>query len=211
TTLLMVLLGFVPPAAGTITAGGAPVAAAGGTAGWDEDRWRAQIGWLPQHPTLFAWSVADNIALGRPEASRSEIERAAGLAGAADFIADLPGGYGTLLGERGLALSAGQRQKVALARLFLRDAPLLLLDEPAAHLDPVSAAETGRAIADLARDRTVLMITHGEPPPLPSHRTLAVAGGTITELPSHANMPAAPNSQRIEVPLVGGAPARGAG
>ena len=176
TTLLMLLLGFVSPSAGTITAGGLEITAAG------EDRWRAGIGWLPQHPTLFAWPVADNIGLGDPGASRAAIERAARLAGAADFIAGLPGGYDTLLGERGLALSAGQRQKIALARLFLRDAPLLLLDEPAAHLDPVSAAEVGAVIANLARDRTVLMVTHGDSVPLPGARTLLVAAGSVTEL-----------------------------
>ncbi len=179
TTLLMLLLGFVTPSAGAITAGGLEITPE------TEDRWRAQIGWLPQHPKLFAWSVADNIALGDPGASRAAIERAARLAGAADFIAGLPGGYDTVLGERGLALSTGQRQKIALARLFLRDAPLLLLDEPAAHLDPVSAAEAGAAIADLARDRTVLMVTHGDSAPLPGARTLLVAGGSVAELAAH--------------------------
>ena len=176
-----------------------------GPAGCDYDRWRAQIGWLPQHPTLFAWPVADNIALSDPGAPPAAIERAARLAGAADFIAGLPDGYDTVLGDRGLALSAGQRQKIALARLFLRDAPLLLLDEPAAHLDPVSAAEVGAAIADLARDRTVLMITHGNATPLPDARTLLVAGGGITELPPPTTaLPPAPvvSATRIDGPSV---------
>ncbi|HEX9064962.1 MAG TPA: thiol reductant ABC exporter subunit CydD [Streptosporangiaceae bacterium] len=184
TTLLLVLLGFVAPSAGTVSAGGVVIAGPGGLTSCDDDGWRAQIGWLPQHPTLFAWSVADNIALGRPGGSvpAGEIERAARLAGAAEFIAALPDGYETVLGERGLALSAGQRQKIALARLFLRDAPLLLLDEPTAHLDPVSAAETGRAIADLTADRTVVMITHDDAVALPGARTLAVADGRLREV-----------------------------
>lgn len=173
TTLLMLLLGFVAPSAGTITAGGAEMRCS------DEDQWRTQISWLPQHPALFGWSVADNIALGDRGASRAAIERAARQAGAAEFIERMPGGYDAALGERGLTLSAGQRQKIALARLFLRAAPLLLLDEPAAHLDPVSASAVGRAIADLARDRTVIMVTHGAGVPLAGARRLIVADGSI--------------------------------
>ena len=108
-------------------------------AGLDREQWRRQIGWVPQQPFLFSGSAADNIALGEADASRDAIRRAARLAGAADFIEALPAGYDTPLGERGLRLSAGQRQRVALARVFLRDAPLLLLDEPTAHLDPACA------------------------------------------------------------------------
>ncbi len=154
TTLLSLLLRFVEPAAGVITVGGTDLAAI------PVDRWREQIGWLPQHPALFGWSVAENIALGRPSAERAAVERAAALASAASFIDQLPDGYDTVLDERAHQLSAGQRQKIALARLFMRDAPLLLLDEPTAHLDPVSAAEIAEVIGTLAADRTVLVVTH---------------------------------------------------
>ncbi|MGN6793548.1 MAG: thiol reductant ABC exporter subunit CydD [Streptosporangiaceae bacterium] len=154
TSLLSLLLRFTEPAAGDIDVGGTDLAAI------PADRWREQIGWLPQHPTLFGWSVAENIALGQPAASRAAVERAAALAGAAEFVSRLPHGYDTVLDERAQQLSAGQRQKIALARLFLRNAPLLLLDEPTAHLDPVSAAEVAEVIGTLAAGRTVLVVTH---------------------------------------------------
>src|SRR5262249_33220212 len=125
--------------------------------------WREQIGWLPQQPALFPWSVAENITLGRPGVAREAVERAAGLAGAAEVIASLPEGYDTQLGERALQLAAGERRKIALARLFLRDARLLLLDEPTAHLDQASTAEVEAAIDELAVGRTVITVTHRLP------------------------------------------------
>ena len=154
-TLLALLLGFVRPDAGTIQAAGAGLTPA------DDDRWRGQIAWVPQHPHLFAGRVADNIALGQPDASPEAIRQAARLAGAAEFIEALPGGYDAVLGERALRLSAGQRQKIALARAFLRDAPLLLLDEPAAHLDPASTRRVAEALETVLADRTVVLVSHG--------------------------------------------------
>jgi len=154
-TLLALLLRFVTPAAGTIEAGGADLAAT------DLEQWRRQIAWVPQQPYLFSGSAADNIALGQPGASRGAVGRAARLAGAAEFIDSLPSGYDTPLGERGLRLSAGQRQRIALARAFLRDAPLLLLDEPTAHLDPAGARLVASALDTELADRTVILISHG--------------------------------------------------
>jgi ATP-binding cassette subfamily C protein CydD len=154
-TLLALLLRFVTPAAGTIEAGGADLATT------DLERWRRQIAWVPQQPYLFSGSAADNIALGQPGASRGAIGRAARLAGAAEFIDSLPSGYDTPLGERGLRLSAGQRQRIALARAFLRDAALLLLDEPTAHLDPAGARLVASALDTELADRTVILISHG--------------------------------------------------
>ena len=116
---------------------------------------------MPHHPYLFAGSAADNIALGQPGASLDAIRRAARQAGAAQFIEALPGGYHAALGERALRLSAGQRQRIVLARAFLRDAPLLLLDEPAAHLDPASARQLARAIQTALAGRTVIVVSHG--------------------------------------------------
>jgi ATP-binding cassette, subfamily C, bacterial CydD len=155
-TLLGLLLRFITPAAGTIEVSGRDLTAT------DLQQWRAQIAWVPQQPYLFAGSAADNIALGNAGASRSAIRRAARLAGAADFIEELPAGYDTPLGERGLRLSAGQRQRMALARAFLRDAPLLVLDEPTAHLDPAGARLIGTAIDTALADRTVVLVSHGE-------------------------------------------------
>jgi len=154
-TLLALLLRFVTPAAGTIEAGGVDLAAT------DLEQWRRQIAWVPQQPYLFSGSAADNIALGQPGASRGAVGRAARLAGAAEFIDSLPSGYDTPLGERGLRLSAGQRQRIALARAFLRDAPLLLLDEPTAHLDPAGARLVASALDTELADRTVILISHG--------------------------------------------------
>jgi ATP-binding cassette, subfamily C, bacterial CydD len=154
-TLLALLLRFLAPAAGVIAAGGVDVAAT------DLEQWRRQIAWVPQQPYLFSGSAADNIALGQPGASREAIGRAAELAGAAEFIDALPRRYDTPLGERGLRLSAGQRQRIALARAFLRDAPLLLLDEPTAHLDPAGAGLIASALDTELADRTVILISHG--------------------------------------------------
>ena len=153
-SLLALLLRFAEPTGGRIEAGGTdyrsiPVA-----------EWRRQIAWVPQHPHLFAATVAQNIALGDPAASPGAIAAAARAAGADAFIADLPQGYATQVGEHGLRLSSGQRQQIALARAFLRDAPLLLLDEPTAHLDPVSAARVEEVLATEMAGRTVIRVAH---------------------------------------------------
>jgi ATP-binding cassette, subfamily C, bacterial CydD len=157
-SLLALLLRFATPASGAVTAGGVDLARI------PDDRWLAQIAWVPQHPHLFAATVSDNIALGQPGARRPDIAAAARLAGADEFIRRLPGGYDTQLTEGARSLSAGQRQKIALARAFLRQAPVLLLDEPTAHLDPASADAVMTAIATRMADRTVILITHRPPP-----------------------------------------------
>jgi ATP-binding cassette, subfamily C, bacterial CydD len=153
-TLLALLLRFIQPTTGTIRVGD------GDLAEIPAGRWRDSIAWVPQQPYLFAGSAADNIALGQPGATPDAIQRAARRAGAAEFIEALPGGYHAALGERALRLSAGQRQKIALARALLRDAALLLMDEPSAHLDPASARQIGETIEAMSADRTVVLVSH---------------------------------------------------
>jgi ATP-binding cassette subfamily C protein CydD len=158
-SLLSLLLRFATPTSGVITAGSVDLAQI------PADRWRSQIAWVPQHPHLFTATVAENIALGQPGARQEDIVAAARLAGADDFIQRLPDGYGTVLAEGARSLSAGQRQKLALARAFLRQAPVLLLDEPTAHLDPVSADRIMAVIDGHLADRTVILVSHRPPPP----------------------------------------------
>jgi ATP-binding cassette subfamily C protein CydD len=174
-SLLALLLRLAEPSKGTISAGGHLLADI------PVDQWRTQLAWVPQQPHLFTASVADNIALGRHDASRRDIERAATLAGAAEFIAELPAGYDTPIGERGLRLSSGQRQRVALARAFLVDAPLLLLDEPTAHLDPFSARELQSALTTLMAGRTVVQVTHDPANAAAADRILTFSHGRLIQ------------------------------
>jgi len=115
---------------------------------------------VPQRAQLFAGSVAENIALGAPAATRAQIERAAEAVGALGFIEQLPQGFETILGEGARRLSAGQRQRIALARALLRDAPLLILDEPSANLDEQSTVAIAAALPALTAGRTTLLIVH---------------------------------------------------
>jgi thiol reductant ABC exporter CydD subunit len=154
TTLASLLLRLAEPASGRITVGGVDLAAC------DPAAWRARIAWVPQHPTLFRGSVADAIRLGRPGAADEEVADAACAAGADAFVRELPDGYATVVGDGGRALSAGQVRRLALARAFLRDPDLVILDEPTADLDRPSASAAAEAIARFAEGRTVLLVTH---------------------------------------------------
>ncbi|MEV2203643.1 thiol reductant ABC exporter subunit CydD [Streptomyces fradiae] len=152
-TLLDVVLGFTVPDAGTVRAGGTDVAAL------DPERWREHIAWVPQRPYLFAGTIAENVRLARPEADDDAVRAALREAGA-DFVDHLPAGVGTPLGEDGAGLSAGQRQRLALARAFLADRPVLLLDEPTAALDGATEEAVVEAVRRLAAGRTVLLVVH---------------------------------------------------
>ncbi|MEU6754944.1 thiol reductant ABC exporter subunit CydD [Streptomyces sp. NPDC046685] len=153
-TLLQVLLGFVTPTAGRVRIAGVDLAEL------SPEQWHEQIAWVPQRPHLFAGTIAENVRLARPAASDAEVATALQDAGAGDFVAALPRGADTLLGEGGAGLSAGQRQRLALARAFLADRPVLLLDEPTAALDGETEAGVVDAVRRLAVGRTVLLVVH---------------------------------------------------
>ena len=153
-TVLKLLLGFLAPQAGSLRVGGVDVATL------DPDAWRAHISWMPQHPHLFAGTIAENLRLGRSDATDDELWHALVLASLADRVAELPEELETRLGERGAGLSAGERQRVALARAFVRDAPLVLLDEPTGHLDGATEARVTEALRRFASGRTVVVVAH---------------------------------------------------
>jgi len=176
-TVASLLLGFAEPTEGHVTVGGLDLA------GCDLAAWRASTAWVPQRPTMFRASVADNIRLGAPEAADDRVHAAAVRAGADGFVRGLPEGYATLLGDGGRQLSAGQRRRIALARAFLRDAPLVILDEPTADLDARSAAIVATAVERLRRGRTVLVIAHDAGVVGPADRVVVLERGRATELP----------------------------
>jgi len=184
-TLFHMLLRFYDPASGTISVDGVPVRAA------DPKEVRARIALVPQDSVVFATSARENIRFGRPEATDAEVERAAGLAHATEFIRRLPGGFETQLGERGVMLSGGQRQRIAIARAILRDAPLLLLDEATSSLDAESETLVQTALEELMRQRTTIVIAHRLATVLSCDRILVMEQGRIVEQGTHASLVAA--------------------
>ena len=153
-TVLSVVLGLCRADAGSVRLGSVDLAEL------DLADWRQRIGWVPQRPHLFARTVAENVRLGRPDATDAEVVAALEGAGLADVVHRLPRGIGTRLGEGGAGLSAGERQRLALARAFVRDAPLLLLDEPTANLDNETEADLLVTVGRLLAGRTGLVVAH---------------------------------------------------
>ncbi len=174
-TIFGLLLGFVSPQDGAVVIDGLPLAAL------DRVRWLERVAWLPQAPTLFHGTLRENIRIGRVAASDREVEEAARLAGVDELAALLPAGLETRVGEGGQGLSAGQVQRVALARLFLRSPDLVLLDEPTAHLDADSARLVGSGIRMLSEGRTVIVATHRPATAEAADRVLLLDGGRVRE------------------------------
>lgn len=185
TSLISLLLGFVRPDAGRILIGDKPLA------DLQLDDWHSRVAWVPQNPRLFHGSLFDNIALGCPKTPLSAVEDAARQARAAEFITSLPDGYDTVVGEGGQGLSGGQIQRVALARAFLRDAPLVILDEPTASLDPESERQVQAAITALGAGRTMLTVAHRLATARDADRILVLHEGRVVETGTHDELLAA--------------------
>jgi ATP-binding cassette subfamily C protein CydD len=173
-SVLEILLGFVRPDAGRVTINGMDIV------DLVPESLSRLTAWVGQRPLLFAASIADNIRFARPEATADDIARAARAAGVEAFAATLPQGMETPVGEGGYGLSGGQAQRVAVARAFLKDAPLLLLDEPTAHLDPVTEADLLDSLRRLAAGRTVILASHAAAAHLFSGNRLDLADGRVT-------------------------------
>ena len=184
-TLFHLLLRFYDSARGTISLDGVPVKSA------DPVEVRSRIALVPQDSVVFAASARENIRFGRPDATDAEVERAADLAHATEFLRRLPGGFEAQLGERGVTLSGGQRQRIAIARAILRDAPLLLLDEATSALDAESETLVQTALEELMRHRTTLVIAHRLATVLSCDRIMVMDQGRIVEQGTHAELVAA--------------------
>lgn len=176
TTLARLLLGLARPEAGTITVNGVDLARCAGA------DWRARIAWVPQQPFIFSGSVRDNLLLGCPAATDQAIRAALEAAAAWRFVDGLAAGLDTVLGDRGAGLSGGELRRLALARAFLRNADLVVLDEPTAGLDPDNERLVAEALQRLAVDRTVLVISHRETTVRSAQRVAFMAGGRIVQV-----------------------------
>ncbi|MDO8213582.1 thiol reductant ABC exporter subunit CydD [Conexibacter sp. CPCC 206217] len=170
-TVAALLLRLVEPSGGAIRCGGVDLREI------DMDTWRAQLAWVPQRTRIFDGTIADNVRLADPDASDERVAAALEQAGAARFVSALPDGAATRVGERGRRLSAGEAQRIAVARAFVRDAPLLILDEPTAHLDGATAAALDDALIRLAAGRTTLLIAHRPQLAARADVRIALAGG----------------------------------
>ena len=184
-TLLRLVLRFEDPRAGSVLLDGVDVREL------DWDSLRGAMGFVSQDVYLFAGTVADNIRYGRPDASDDDVRRAAAQAEAADFVATLPQGFETVIGERGVTLSGGQRQRLALARAILRDPALLVLDEATSAVDNETEAAIQRSLRHVAASRTALVVAHRLSTVRHAHRIWVLDAGRVVEAGTHDELVAA--------------------
>ena len=179
-TVLSLIPRYYDPTSGQVLIDGVDVT------NYKLDLLREQIGFVLQETVLFAGSIRDNIAYGRPDASPGEIMEAAGMANADEFIMQMPNGYDSLVGERGLTLSGGQRQRIGIARAIVRNAPILILDEPTAALDTESEKSVMEALERLMKGRTVITIAHRLSTIRDADKIVVLKGGYIAEEGTHS-------------------------
>jgi ABC-type bacteriocin/lantibiotic exporter with double-glycine peptidase domain len=175
-TLLDILLGFVRPIEGSLTVGGVDLR------DLPLREWRRQVVWVPQRPYLVNGTIADNLRVGDPGADTAALYRAVELAGLTHLVDRLPNGLETAVGEGGLTLSAGERQRIALGRATLKDAPMVLLDEPTAHLDATREASLSESLGPWLDGRTVVLAAHRDGLVGRVDRTVTFVGGLLVEI-----------------------------
>jgi ATP-binding cassette subfamily B protein len=182
TTLIHSIPRFVEPSAGTIAFDGVDSrAVAPGSI-------RSRVGFVFQNESLFSMSIEDNIRYGSAGASKAGVREAAAMAGAAEFVDRLPDGYSTMLGRRGARLSVGQKQRIAIARAILRQPEIMVLDEPAAPLDPVSESELMKTLRAIAHDRIVIIVAHRPDTLAACDRIFFIHDGTVAASGTHADL-----------------------
>jgi ATP-binding cassette, subfamily B, bacterial len=182
TTLIHSIPRFIEPSAGTIAFDGVDSRAVA------PDTIRARMGFVFQNESLFSTSIEDNIRYGSDSASTADVREAAAMAGAAEFIDRLPDGYSTMLGRRGARLSVGQKQRIAIARALLRRPEIMVLDEPAAPLDPASESDLLKTLAALAHDRIVIIVAHRAGTLAACDKVFFIHGKTIGAAGTHAHL-----------------------
>jgi ATP-binding cassette subfamily C protein CydD len=175
-TLAGLLLGLTPPREGRVTVNGMELSAL------DQSAWRRSIAWVPQHPFFFHGTVRENLALGLDDPADAEIHAALEAAAARGFVERLPHGLQTLLGDRGAGLSGGELRRLALARVFLRNPTLVVLDEPTAGLDRETEELVSQSLRRLSPGRTLLVISHREQTVELADRVALLAGGRLVQL-----------------------------
>lgn len=185
-TIINLILRFLEPTAGTITIGTTALSAI------NRESWHQQISWVPQHPYLFNASLRQNIMIASPDAPAPALQKALQLSALNELIASLPDGLDTIIGEQGARLSGGEAQRVALARAFLKNAPLLILDEPTSHTDPNLEAELRTSISALMQNRTTIIIAHRLETIKAAEQIIVMLQGTISTTGTHETLRNAP-------------------